>query len=517
VEGAAERSIAAVASATGASRILGLLRDMLLFALLGLSPWNGIFVFAFTVPNLFRRLLGEGALASAMLPLFSETLVRETPERAFTFLNQILTRLAVTITLLLLFAAGLFFSVCHFLDPRWEVALRFTVLLSPYLPLTCLCAMLCGALNGLGSFGWPALTSIWLNCSLLLAGAAGLFLCPNDAAAATRLLCGGVLAGGCLQLAFPWLLLRRHFWTFRWTWSSSPLLLRLWRLFLPALLGAAVVQVNATISRLLAFSLTRNGISTLYLASRLVELPLGIFSISVATVAFPELSRLAAAGDRTAFTERYRSACRSIAMVTIPAMLGLCLLGRPILTLLFRWGHYGASELDQTLPVLCASALGIPSYALSAIAVRAFHARQDMATPLRIALVSVATNLFLTATLARYYDATGIALAGVLSSLLQWALLEWRARRFLRPFALPLFRINLGKLLLANGLLVLLLLAVGRWVPSGISPRPAALLQLSLSLPLGFACYFFALRWVRFAEVSLFSSFLLHFFRRRVR
>jgi putative peptidoglycan lipid II flippase len=490
---------------------------MLLFALLGLSPWNGIFVFAFTVPNLFRRLLGEGALASAMLPLFSETLVRDSRERAFAFLNQILTRLAVALGLLLLVAALAFLSLRQFLDPHWELALRFTVLLSPYLPLTCLCAMLCGALNGLGSFGWPALTSLWLNCSLLLAAALGLWLVPGDAAGATLLLCAGVLAGGCVQLAFPWILLRRRLWKFRWIWPSSTLLLRLWHLFLPALLGAAVVQVNAAISRLLAFSLTGNGISTLYLASRLVELPLGVFSISIATVAFTDLARLAASGDRAAFGERYRSACRSIAMVTVPAMLGLFLLGRPILTLFFRWGHYGASELEQTIPVLCASALGIPSYALSALAVRAFHARQDMATPLRIALVSVVANLILTVVLARRCAATGIALAGVASSLIQWVLLEWRARAFLGPLVPSRFWMTFSKLLLANGFLAFLLLAIGRWIPFAIPPRPAALLQLSLSLPLGFAGYFFLLRRVHFDEVSLFSTFFSHFFRRRSR
>lgn len=514
VVGAAERSIAAVVLATFASRIAGLLRDMVVFALLGLSPWNGIFVFAFTVPNLFRRLLGEGALASAMLPLFSEALASGSQQRAFAFLNQILTRLIATLFPVLALVAGLFFALRSHLGQRWEPALLFTILLSPTLPLTCLCAMLCGALNGLGSFGSPALTAIWLNCAMLLAGAAGLIFLPENAAHATLLLCGGVLVGCCIQLAFPWILMRRRFWKFRWHWESDPHLLRLWKLFLPALAGAAVVQVNATISRLLAFSLTEDGISTLYLANRLVELPLGIFGVAIATVAFPELSRLAATADHAAFGECYRSARRSIAMATIPALLGLVLLGRPILSIFFQWGHYGDCELAKTLPVLRASALGIPFFSLSAIAVRAFHARQDMATPLRIALVSAAVNLLLTFSLARLWGASGIALAGVASSILQWLLLEWRLHPFLGPSP-STFCQNFYKLLLANVFLTLLLLAIGQWVPAGMSFRAAALCQLFPSIFLGFAGYFYVLRLVGFAEVSLFSAIAGHFLKKR--
>jgi putative peptidoglycan lipid II flippase len=505
----AESSVAAVALATVLSRIAGLFRDSVLFALLGLSVWSGAFLFAFTIPNLFRRMLGEGALSSAMIPLFTETLERRSRTDAFAFLNQLLTRLSVLILGAIACFATIFFLLHRTLSAHWLCAIGLSLLLAPYLLFACLSAMISGALNSFGSFGLPALTALFLNGAMLIFGAAALFIYPAGGLPATLFLCAGVLGGGICQLAFSAHLLRLHGWHFRWDCSSNPLLSRLWHLFLPAVLGAAMVQINVTLSRLLAFALTVGGISTLYLSSRLVELPLGIFAIAIISVAFPGLSRLAADGNGDAFAANCGRAHRSMLMVTIPATIGLMLLGRPILTLLFSWGNYGSADLAKTLPVLWASTPGIPFFALVGLSTRIFHAGQDMRSPLSIAAIGIGANLLLTVLLVGPLGAVGIASANVLSSALQCILLQRKmARSRGSSFTFSALTGRTIPLLLASAALLCFLLLSNYFLQTSLPLRLDALVRIAFAIPAGTAVYVLTLRCFRYEEVSLFFALL---------
>ncbi|MDR2667950.1 MAG: hypothetical protein LBB38_02835, partial [Puniceicoccales bacterium] len=249
-------AVASVAFATALSRVAGFFRDSVMFALLGMSPWSGAFLFAFTVPNLFRRMLGEGALSSAMIPIFTETLETRSREDAFAFLNRLLTRLGALIFVLCAVFLLLFVIMHKALSPSWLRALALSAILCPYLAFACLSAAICGALNSLGSFGLPALNAALLNGAMIVFGVVGLLLCPSGGATAALLLCGGVLLGGLCQLALPFWLLMRSGWRFHFDWSSSQLLAKMMALLIPAAVGAAMVQINATLSRILAFWLT---------------------------------------------------------------------------------------------------------------------------------------------------------------------------------------------------------------------------------------------------------------------
>lgn len=510
-----ENQIASVALATFSSRMAGLLRDGVLFALLGLGAWNNAFLFAFTIPNLFRRLLGEGALASAMIPLFSEIWNQHEKSDAFEFLNRLVTRLILIILALLLISNVLIFIGLPFVNMRWHRALMLTSILSPYLLMACISAMLCGALNVLDSFGLPALTATWLNLTLLLAGGTALIFFHDGGLGAVLLLCVGILGGGILQVFFPWWMLRRRGWKFHWDMGHNAWIQRLWSLFAPALIGAAVVQINMTISRLLAFWLTPSGISTLYLSSRLVELPLGVFVIAISSVLFPAFAKCAAAENRTEFTRHYDQAQRAMLMITIPATLGLAIMGRPILGLLFQWGNFSDGDLQQTYPVLLASVIGIPFYALTGISIRAFHARQDMKTPLCIASWTIAINFLLTLLLVKPWGASGIALASCIAAAIQYFLLQHRLHPHLspRPFFLKKY---FSSLLIANGLL---LLTLGGWSHLfqwlQFAPKWNQLLQISLSIGTGFFIYLGTLHRLKFPEVSLFLAFLRPLWRFR--
>jgi putative peptidoglycan lipid II flippase len=508
-----ERSIVSVAWATVLSRIGGLFRDMVIFALLGLSPWNGAFLFAFTIPNLFRRLLGEGALTSAMIPIYTETLQKCDRSSAYDFLNAVLCRLTMILLVIIGGFTILVFCAWPWLSLSAERALGLTVFLFPYLLCACVAALLCGALNAENSFGWPALTAFFLNLAILSMGVVSLCFWPGFPRRSTLYLCFGVLLGGFLQMLLPWKMLRRRGWKFQFRSVSDATTKRLWQLFFPAVLGAAIAQINVTVSRILAYCFTPSGISTLYLSSRLTELPLGIFVIAISSVAFPHLSHYVALGDRPAFADSYRRAQWAMLMITIPATVGLVCLGKQILQLLFQWGNFSAQDMIQTLPVLHASALGIPFYALGAIAIRAFHAQQNMTTPLRIGVASASVNLLLTFVLLVYWGPTGIAAANSLAALFQWVLLQRALGSTLSPVSvrqphlLPISVATggLGLWIFFNHLLVRHLVLAGKF---------AAFLEIFSAVALGIPVYILILHWLRFREVDLFFAFFQPFRRK---
>lgn len=281
------KNILVVSLSTVGSRVLGLVRDILIFAALGASAWNDAFILAFTLPNLFRRLLGEGALTSAMVPIFSDVLHRAGRSEAFAFFNQVLLRLLTILSALVVGGMVLFGSLarCGLLTDRWTLGAELAVLLLPYMIFICLAAIVSAGLNLLGRFAVAASTPMLLNLAMIGALVAGMWL-SDDQARIVYWLCGGVILGGLLQLLLPAWDLARQGWRPRVEQRASTEMSELWRLFLPGLMGAAILQVNILVSRLLAYSLDESAVSVLYLASRLMELPLGIFTVAVATVFF---------------------------------------------------------------------------------------------------------------------------------------------------------------------------------------------------------------------------------------
>lgn len=414
------RRIPEVAGLTMVSRILGLLRDILLFASLGSGLWNSAFILAFTLPNLFRRLLGEGALTSSAIPVLAETLEKRGSGATYRLFNSLLVRVslvlgALTVVVVLLLGR---MEGHEQLAERWVVGARLAQWLFPYVVLICLGALFCGALQVFGRFALAALNQIWLNLALI-----GVLLVGLGAGLPVEervwWLCGGVLAGGLWQLASPLWGFRRLGWRpGRGAGGNSPELRRLVGLFVPALLGAAIFQVNLLVSRLLAFSLNDTATGFLYLANRLVELPLGVFAIAVTTVIFPELSRLYSARNDEGFSEAYRDGLGMILAITLPAMVGLQLMAGPILGLLFEWGYFGSGDVGSAVPVLTAAALGLPFFAWSTLLTRGFYARQNMRVPVRLAGLNLVLNLILGLIFMQFWGAVGLALANSVAGML---------------------------------------------------------------------------------------------------
>ncbi|GAB4284089.1 MAG: murein biosynthesis integral membrane protein MurJ [Opitutales bacterium] len=413
--------IAIVSFATLGSRVLGLVRDVLIFSFFGVSAINSAFIFAFTLPNLFRRLLGEGALTSAVMPVMAGELEGEGKEAAFSFLNRVISRLFFVLLGLVILAIVLLQCVSLWpgLEERWYLGARLASWLMPFMLLICLAAMFSAALNLLERFAVPALSPVWLNLSMMLGlGVFGYFL-GKTALEQVYYLCAGVLVGGVIQCILPAWALKQEGWKPRMDFSRCERVQEMLGLLMPGLAGAAVFQVNIVVSRLLAFSLDTSAVSILYLASRLIELPLGVFTIAITTVVFPGMSKLAARGLNDDFAEEYAHGMRLILAITVPAAAGLVVLAEPILKILFEWGAFSAQDVKLTQPVLVISSVGLPFYSMATLATRAFHALKDTKTPVIIAYISFAVNLALSLWWMQVWGVAGLAAASVAAALLQ--------------------------------------------------------------------------------------------------
>ena len=489
-----------------ASRILGLFRDILMFAALGTGPLNSAFILAFTLPNLFRRLLGEGALTSSSIPILTETLERRGKEETFALFNAILTRLGTGLLLLTLLAIPVFqwLGKMEGLPGRWYLGADLSRILFPYVMFVCAGALVCGLLNVFGRFGLAAFNQVWLNVAMIASLLGGLWYLPFDSTQRVYLLSFGVLLGGILQLLVPGYGLRRQGWQVRLNFRKHPDLNKVLKLFLPGLLGAAIFQINILVSRMLAFSLDDTATGLLYLSSRMVELPLGVFAIAVTTVIFPELARMNTLGDNDGFTTTLSRGLGMIFTITLPAAVGLAILSMPILGFLFQWGLFDNYDVLAAGPVLVAAAMGLPFFAWSTLLTRAWYSRQSMAVPVRLAMVNLVLNLILGLVFMRMWGATGLAVANTVSGAVHSLALHVLLMR--RSDWIPNLK-EVAKLLLALLLLSASAYACARGVETFSLPEKVTQLAILVTgIPVATSLYFASLWMMNFRPVREFSG-----------
>jgi len=411
------RNLSLVSGLTALSRILGLFRDILFFSFFGSSAVAAAFILAFTLPNLFRRMLGEGTLSSAFIPVYAENLQSHGTTLANRLLNQVLSRLGLLLLLLS-------FGVCLFSwlgwqtwlsDEKWMNGAYLNAIVFPYVLFICMSAVLVGALNTHRSFFAGAFSPIILNLSMIASMIIGKWVLRAEGMELATSLCIGVVVGGLLQLSLPWIQLRsQKGWRWKFDLRDSEQLSKIKTLFWIGALGAAVAQVNILVSRVLAYSLDDQGaLPYLFLSARLIELPLGVFAIALSTVLFPELARSSGLTGGKKFENYFAQGFRLTLSVTLPAAVGLGLLAEPILSVLFEYGLFAGEDVRQAARVLMVSVIGLPFYALSAFVVKAFHARKEMKSPLFAAVASFVINLILCLSLMSEYGVMGLAWANV--------------------------------------------------------------------------------------------------------
>lgn len=506
------KNIFLVSFFTVGSRILGLLRDVALLAVLGTSLLSSAFVFAFTIPNLFRRLLGEGALTSALVPVFSSELERKQHSGAYFFLNQIFSWLLLVLVLLV---GGLVVTVYGFsrlkgLEERWYYAFDFSMVLAPYLLLVCLAAIFSAVLNVLNRFWESSLSQVWLNLSII--GAiffAEFFFGGKPGKGYVYFICTGVLLGGFIQVLVPAMALGRLGWRPRIDFRVSSELKGLVKLFLPGVLGAAILQLNVVISRFLAFSIDDKSGSILYLANRLLEFPLGVFTISVATVFFPRMALFLARSENSLAGKEYLKGLRLIFSITLPAAFGLCILSEPIINLLFKWKEFEANDISLCVPIVSLFALGLPFYSLAMFSTRAFHSMKDMRTPFYFSLVFILINLGISWLGIELWKTKGLALASVLTVALQSFLLQYSLGKKDCAFAFVSLWSSVWKVLFACVVMSFFTYYFKLVFMSGLNlSKINYFLLLFLDIGISIGVYFLILWRLKFEELSFFTKYL---------
>jgi putative peptidoglycan lipid II flippase len=456
------KNISVVASATMVSRFLGLARDVLVTAVFGTGALASAFYLAFTLPNVFRRLLGEGALTAAFVPTLNEELKARQRAGAFALVNTVASWLLVVTGALVLTAMGAILLATRLApDPtawplapataqRWLAAADLTVILFPYLIFVCLASVFSAALQSLQRFVEPALSPIWLNVSMLtLLGGAAYAGWAGTAHEQMLWLCGGALLGGILQLVVPAGALMREGWRPRFDVSVNGPVRQMIRLMGPTVFGSAIYLINISVSRVIGFSLNDSAVAVLNLASRLMELPIGVFAVAISTVVFPLISKHAAAGDWTSMANSYRKGMRLILVINIPAAVGLLVLATPIIRLLFERGAFGPEDTLMMQPVLVVFAIGLPFFSFVNIVLRAFYAQKDTTTPVHAALLSFAVNLVLSLILMKPLGTVGLALASNVAVVVQAVYLQVRLARKREGFEFSRVTSDLMKIIVA--------------------------------------------------------------------
>jgi putative peptidoglycan lipid II flippase len=431
------QSVLTVGGYTMASRVTGLVRDLLTATYLGAGPVADAFFIAFRLPNLFRRMFAEGAFSAAFVPLFAGVLERDGQAEARRFAEQAMAVL-VTVLLVLTVAAEIAMPLVirgmapGFTDEpdKLALAVEFSRITFPYLLCTAVMALMAGVLNGLGRFAAAAAAPIVLNLFML----AALLLLVEPTGSAGHALSWGVVAAGVGQVVLLVVACRRNGMSLRPVLPRlTPYVRRLMRLMGPGMVGAGVMQINLLVGTMIASLLPTGAVSWLYYADRLYQLPLGVVGIAVGTAVLPQLTRELRAGRTEAAIGTTNRSIEIALFLTLPATAALLAIPGPVVSVLFERGAFTAEDAAATADVLLAFAIGLPAFVLVKVLAPIFFAREDTRTPVVVAVWTMVVNIVLSLAFLSSLGAVGLALATSLASWFNtvWLLVGIHRRGFL--------------------------------------------------------------------------------------
>jgi len=498
------------------SRLTGLVREMVMARLFGAGFVYDAFLLGFRIPNLTRDLFAEGALSSAFVPIFTQTLAQKGRKEAAVLSNLVGTALILIVgsfcILGVVFSPGLVDLLAegfHQVPGKFELAVKMTRIMFPFLLLVALAAQAMGVLNACNRFAVPAMSSTFFNIGSVVFGLAlGFWLGPMVGIEPITGMAIGVVLGGALQLIWQMPSLRTEGFSFHPSFDwSHPGLRQIIRLMGPAILGNAAVQINVMVNTNFASRIPGNGpVSWLGYAFRFMQLPLGLFGVAIASATLPSISRSAGAGN---FDEFRRTLSKSLGMVfllTLPSSIGLMVLGNTMIGAIYQGGKFQAFDTQQTALALSCYAVGLAGYSALKVLNPAFYALHDARTPMIISLISIAINYATASILLR---GTGLGHAGLALSTSAVAIFGAIAL-----FAILRKRIGgiHGRALLNSIWKITLASAVmggAVWLASrelenllGVG-RLGRIVDLAISIPLGLLVLYGACRTLRVSELDL--------------
>ncbi|MDP4946586.1 MAG: murein biosynthesis integral membrane protein MurJ, partial [Alishewanella sp.] len=431
------------------SRVLGLVRDVVVANFVGAGAAADVFFFANRIPNFLRRLFAEGAFSQAFVPVLSEVKAKHGDDAVRELVAKVAGTLGVIVTLVTLVGVvgspliALLFGMGWFIEwlndgpdaHKFEMASVMLKITFPYLWFISLVALSGAVLNTYNRFAVAAFTPVFLNIAII---GSALYLAPELDEPAMAL-AWGVFIGGIVQLLFqlPFLAKAGLLVLPRWHWQDENVT-KIRTLMLPALFGVSVSQINLLLDTVIASFLLTGAVSWLYYSDRLIEFPLGLFGIAIATVILPNLSRHHATADTARFAHTLDWSVRFVAMFGLPAMLALMVLAQPIITVLFMRGEFTQQDVLMVSYSLLAYCCGLLSYMLIKVLAPGYYARQDIKTPVRIGIIAMVANMVFNLMLAPFLSYVGLALATAMSASLN-AFLLYRGLKIAGVYQLSRF------------------------------------------------------------------------------
>ena len=520
------KSSGAMAAATLSSRILGMVREMVYASFMGNSSVASAFILAFQVPNLFRRLLGEGALTAAFIPIFKQKEVQDGESEMWRSANAVISGLVAAAAVVTLVAiAGITLALTYATPkPETRLMLQLLRLMFPYMLLVCLAAVFIGMANARGHFFVPALGAVLLNVVMI---GSVLFLAPHMGRTLEEQIFGlaiGVVVAGAVQAVFQLPSLSREGYRYHWVspWRD-PTVIEVVQKMLPGSIGVAAFQINVLLTQCFSFWFEDSIVSTFNYAVRLMELPQGMFGISLATYLLPTLSGLAAQKKYPEFRDTLRQGLGHLAFANLLASAIALVLAEPIVRLLFEHGKFGPSATHRVALALACLAPGLLMFSMNNILARAFYALNDIKTPMKISVLCLALNLVFAFWLVRHLQQArvggeiGLAVANTMSASINVVLLTYALKRKLSRLDVA----NLRQVLLAlvsnavlSGLVAALVSRI--WEQHmGHKSLPARLGAVFVPGGLAALVYWLVAVWLKVPAAMEMTALILRRFRQR--
>lgn len=544
------RSAGIVGIAVMGSRILGLVREQVFATFFGAGFAMDAFLIAFRIPNLLRDLFAEGALSAAFVSTFSQTITKRGEQAAWRLANLVNNALIVVISLIVL--AGIIFApqiVNLLLDPgkyqtdavtagtTYSLAVTMTRIMFPFLLMVSLAAVAMGVLNTKDRFGVPASASTMFNVGSIIGGLFCAYLFapeyiaaviggqPANAAGAAQAIVGmaiGTLAGGVLQ----WLIQVPSLRAVGYRWQ--PILSfrdegmrQVMRLMAPAIIGSAALQVNVFVNTKFASGLGEGPVSWLSYAFRLIYLPIGIFGVAISTATLPAASRAAANENLDEFRRTLASSLRLTLLLTIPSAVGLIVLSRPIVALIFQHGQFDAFDTEQTAAALMYNAVGLTAYSAVRVLAPSFYALKETRIPMLASVISIATNYLVAWLTVEHFGIghRGLALSISAVAIVNFALLFFFMRRRLNGIEGRSLFVTFAKVLLASALMGAVCWFASRQIETFLGTKSllVRLMNVGASVALGIGLFYVTASLLKVRELNQMTAAFQRKFGRRFR
>lgn len=523
------KSAGIVSIAVMGSRVLGLIREVVFAALFGAGKYYDAYLGAFRIPNLLRDLFAEGALSTAFTTVFSKKLEKEGDVSAWKLASLMITILVVAMTVICLLGIAFADEIVSITNPgfqtvegKFELTVRLTQILFPFIGFVSAAALVMGMLNAKMIFGIPASASSAFNFVSILGGVGLAYwfepqeniFAPHFGERGLMGVCVGVLLGGMAQLLIQLPSLWRLGFRFQWSWDwKNPGLKEIGVLMIPSVIAASAVQVNVLINGIFASKID-GGVSWLNCAFRLIQFPIGVFGVAIATATLPAVARQQARQDLDAFGKTLSQSLRFMLFLTIPSAVGLGWLSQPIIQMIYEHGRFDAADTLQTSRALQAYLIGLVGYAGIKVLIPCFYALDLPRIPLRVSIMGIVLNLLMNMGAIYFLNLghVGLAMSTGFLALINFLQLFFAMRQRIELGSISLWMQEILKMTVAAFLAVGVAEQGGLWIRdlghSYLSKELLNILFVGSSIAIAGAIYLGLGWWMKMEEMTSLVSLI---------